>query len=51
MDTKWFKERLAAVRREADTWPEWRRKELEVEVNKTPQKKPESEREPRRETA
>jgi hypothetical protein len=51
MDTKWLRERLAAVRSEADSWPEWRKRELEVEVNKTPKKEPEEKVESRRKSA
>jgi hypothetical protein len=34
-----LKEQLEAARRETDRWPEWKRKEIEAEVRKTPLKR------------
>ena len=33
-----LREQLDAARRETDRWPEWKRKEIEAEVRKTPLK-------------
>ncbi len=33
-----LKEQLDAVRREITNWPDWRRREIEAEVSKTPVK-------------
>ena len=35
-----LKEQLESVRREASTWPAWRRMEIEAEVAKTPLRSP-----------
>jgi hypothetical protein len=43
-DASWLKERLEASRREIKEWPEWRKKELQIEIGKTPVKKPQSSR-------
>jgi hypothetical protein len=45
MDANWLKERLNAVRREIDGWPEWQKRQVEKEINKTPLKTPTRRRE------
>jgi hypothetical protein len=35
-----LKEQLEAARRETDTWPAWKKKEIEAEVRKTPLRNP-----------
>ena len=38
MKASGLKEQLDAARRETDRWPEWKKKEIEAEVRKTPLK-------------
>ena len=36
MIDKWLSDQFKVIERKMKTWPEWERKELEAEINRTP---------------